>query len=437
MAAPPPALVTRTIGLSSVATHRDVVIGLRRLVDVANRLRLSAMDMLLLYVHRLADDPNARMELTDGLVVLAFQLLTGDAEGAPALLRSVAREYRDDVLAAEGVTLCRSGAMGRICNSFRVNVKTAIANQFNYPESLQKSYLIAKYGREAGRALAPRLRRSREELGRAMRAAYATKMAAQEHKAVEDLALDPTNATASASYAAAGQRAGTAAQERVAFEAKTPLPDALSAACAAEVALLPDRDDMDSLARNYVRMARFCNVAGETDRYQHRYCVGPTAGFATDFVPFDKETLRQALAEMQAGKHGATPGLQAHLRAKLVAGDPWGLHVAFDEAKLRKLHCLKHTIDAQLLTDGVRVIVPLRTHAASAVKAASAKASGWARSTAGKLALVSALLTKDEAVEYEKPVPRHHLYHDTQLRSAACGLRVAPVAATGSRQPAW
>ena len=106
------------------------------------------------------------------------------------------------------------------------------------------------------------------------------------------------------------------------------------------------------------------------------------------------------LAEAQRGDHGASDALQQFIRNNLESDDKWGLLVLFSRKKLRRLFTKKYSIDGQILTDGVRVIFPLRTPEASTRKAAGGAASGRARSTDGKMELVAAYLADEEATCY-------------------------------------
>jgi hypothetical protein len=172
-------------------------------------------------------------------------------------------------------------------------------------------------------------------------------------------------------------------------------------------ALLARRSRMVHALQNFQALGRNCLS----------FSYAPSSSFTAMFVPFDRETLRMALQEMEHGQHGATPEFRDFLRNR-PRTDGWGLHVAFSSTKLKRLHTNTRNIDGQILTDGVRVIFPLRTPQASAVKKACSTKSGFTRSDAGQAALVHGTLGDGD---------------DVAMYDIACGLSSA--GARASNQP--
>jgi hypothetical protein len=410
-----PTLVTRQLGLSSASRHLGFPCAIRGVVDAANLLRTHAFGLLAAYYDAVAMDPLGATGVVapcDAFSDLIFQLLTDPVGCVDRRLTATAERYRD-MLAAEGIALNRTGSVARICQSFRSNIVTNLNNFFNKPYSLQKSYMMAKYSLKASeaKALCARLGRSQAEVLMDARSAYGKRCCAAEHEALEALSAAETPASLQkyATTLAAKEAASSLPEDSPliwhAFDVRFPLPELdegidARAIWETERSLLPATDDFSGLFANYARMAAACRDAVAAGTKCKVFALCPTTGFSVDFVPMDKATVLMMLREFRQGNHGASADLKAFLRTHLRDNDDWGLYVLFNERKLKKLFTAKHVIDGQLLTDGVRVIFPLRTHAASAIKAAAGKASGEARSAAGMMSTVEQFLSLDEATMY-------------------------------------
>ena len=393
-----PELVTRQLGLSSIVGHTGFTRCIREIVDNANRLRFCCLELVSLYYTTAGHDTNHTVaELDADFVDGCFRLLIDDDASANSLLRAAAENYRT-ILTEEGFNLVRGGCLVRICQSFRSNIITAISNGVNYTDSVLTAYLCKKYGvtPAIAKLLTTRLGACKVRVVEEARTIYLKKLKADEHRLLERGHATPKELHA---LLAAQANANTIPfqDERIqaAFDAARPLPEGAQwrVHWQAEFDLLPDTAIFTELFNNRFRMV------AEAEKST----VSPMAGFATDFVPFDNATLHMALREMEQGKHGASGDFRAFLRNNPRI-DGWGLTVAFNKRKLKKLHTVKHSIDGQILTDGVRVIFPLRTHTASARKAAAGAASGLARSAAGKAMLVNEMLGDDDAFTYHAAV---------------------------------
>jgi hypothetical protein len=376
-------------------------------------LRTHAFGLIAAYYAAAAEDAGSPVDAPTGeFSDLVFQLLTDDVACVNETMVNVARTYRK-MLADEGIRLIRTGSLGRIAQSFRANVVTSLFNFFNQPYSLQRSYIRSKYNLSSAdtKKLCARLGRSRSEALSGARSLYAKRLASTEHDALEALSKEETPAALQKYEAAMAAKAATSGladdDARIwnAFDVKFPLPvltdgkDAL-AIWEAERALLPSTDEFSGLFTNYARMVAACRDASAGGLKCRLHGLCPTTGFKVDFVPLDKATLLLMLKEFKCGKHNASADLCAFLRANLRNNEEWGIHVMFCEKKLKPLFTNKHVIDGQLLTDGVRVIFPMRTHLASAAKAAAGQASGVARSKAGKLDLAVKYLDAEKATMY-------------------------------------
>jgi hypothetical protein len=384
-------------------------------VDAANLLRTHAFGLLAAYYDAVATDPlgtTGVMAPCDAFSDMIFQLLTGPVGCLDDRLASVACRYRD-LLAAEGVVLDRTGSLVRICQSFRTNIVTNLNNFFNQPYSLQRSYLMAKHNLKSAeaKAMCKRLGRSQAEVLLDARSAYGKRCCAAEHEALEALSAGETPALLQKyAIAMAAKEAASSLPDDSqliwhAFDVRYPLPkldEGIDARFIWEMerGLLPATDNFSGLFANYARMAAACRAAVASGSKCKLFPLCPKTGFSVDFAPMDKATVLMMLKEFRQGKHGASAGLTAFLRTHLRDNNDWGLYVLFNERKLKKLFTTKHVIDGQLLTDGVRVIFPLRSHAASAAKASAGKASGAARSAAGVMSTVEQFLSVDEATMY-------------------------------------
>ena len=393
-----PELVTRQLGLSSIAGHTGFTPCVRKIVDNANRLRFCCLELICFYYTRVGHEADHNVaDLDASFVDACFRLLIDDDCSANTFLRATAKEYRN-ILANEGFNLLREGCLARICQSFRSNIITAISNSVTYTDSVLKAYLCKKYnvGSSTAKLLAARLGSCKAQVLDDAREIYIKKLKADEHRLLEleRDAPDEIHALISA-QAAARSLPFDDENLRTAFNSAHPFPDGTGwlDRWQTEFDLLPDTDDFSDLFKNRFRMVEEAEKA----------TVSPMAGFGTDFVPFDKETLHMALREMEQGKHGASRDFRAFLRNN-PRQDAWGLTVAFRESKLKKLYTHKHIIDGQILTDGVRVIFPLRTHTASQRKSAAGAASGHARSGLGKAELVDQMLDEEDAFAYHAAV---------------------------------
>jgi hypothetical protein len=412
-----PELVTRQCGVSSTSRHLGFAPALRQFVDKANIIRKFAFLLLALYYNAAAADVGGAPVLkptatfSDNL----FRLLTDDFDPGDQRLREQATRLRTLIAQEHPNGLSRSGAIGRVGQSFRSNIQTAIVNYFNQPYSLQKSYLIAYYDLtyHESKTISARLGRSKYEVHQLVRKTYEIKLISAEHIALEGLNADNLSSdrreTLIKNYSDVQE-----ARQRLrddhqllpreawdSFDQKFKMPDArdnidFEAIWQEEYVALPDTDNVfEELFANYARMADVCRGVV----CARKFPLSPGAGFATDFVPMDKETLRLALVEMRTGQHGASLDFQAFLRNSLAEADQWGLEVAFSARKLQKLHTGKHVIDGQLLTDGVRVILPMRTRAASAAIAEAAQRSAFSRSSDGKRHFAEQFLPAEEYEE--------------------------------------
>jgi len=409
-----PALVTRQLGLSSTARHLGFTPVVRSLVDEANKLRYHAFGLITAYYTLVASEPDGPpvTPLSVEFVDTVFQLLTVEVKCPDPRMMESGKLYRD-MLVAESVELVRSGSLARIGQSFRANIHTSLFNFFNQPYALQRSYLRAKYpelSNADAKGLAARLDRSRAEVESVARELAIKRSLHLEHAALEELSKEETDA-AIGRYEKAlhhstevPKLAASDPTLWTAFHTKFPLPtyEGAQAHWDAEMLLLPDTDAYEHLFANFARMAAVCSVVPKSRQFP----ICPAAGYATDFVPMDKATLRMFLGEVGRGQHGelSSPpqlaSLSRFVRDNLAADDPWGLEVLFKRKKLKQLFTAKHSIDGQILTDGVRVIFPLRTPAASLRKAAAGAASGLARSSAGKQGLVETHMGEEDAVLY-------------------------------------
>ena len=408
-----PELVTRQLGLSSAAANRALVPAIRNLVDSANLLRKHAFGLIAAYYSEASNNPHAIFPANVDFNDRIFQLLTEDKPcPEDPRLPVVAQRYREEILAAENVVLDRSGSLGKICQSFRANILTALNNYYNQPYSLQKFYITAKYdlSPKEAREMCARLGRSRQEVIDTARTALAKALCAAEHSALETLSRDGTSVVALRNYNKALEdkaksKLYTDDDTRLwaAFDTKYPLPKLKEGVSArniwsTEQELLPVGESFAELFASYGRMATYCRNAKESGKACRQFAMSPSAGFGADFVPLDKATLLMALKEMRDGRHGASPQLMAYLRTSLLPDDTWGIYVLFNQHKLSAIHTSKHSIDGQILTDGVRVIFPMRTPEASAKKAAAGAASGAARTMESVSATVEQYCSEEEAV---------------------------------------
>ena len=400
-----PALVTRQLGLSSAARHLGFAPVVRTVVDEANKLRYHAFGLITAYYSRVASDLGGSpvMPLSVDFVDTVFQLLTADVICPDPRLTESGTRYRT-MLADASVDVVRCGSLARIGQSFRANILTSLSNYYNQPYALQRSYLRSKYelGNSDAKALAARLDCSRAEVEATARALAVKQSYRAEHIALEELIKEESPASILKYEKALQNRADVLSMSAdeptlwTAFNSKFPLPkyEGAQEHWEAEMQLLPETNAFSDLFANYARMVSAC-VGNEKCR---QFAICPSAGFAADFVPMDKATLKAVLVEARVGLHGASTGLQRFVGANLTKEDDWGLYVLFKRNKLKKLFTTKHGIDGQILTDGVRVIFPLRTPEASKRKAAAGAASGRARSTDGKMDLVSQHLLEEDAV---------------------------------------
>ena len=304
-----PKLVTRQLGLSSTARHTGFTQCIRNIVESANKLRFCCLDLVALYYTEAGNDANHDVaELDASFVDICFRLLIEDEASLNPLLRAAAKQYRT-FLAEEGFDLDRVGCLTRICQSFRSNIITAISNGVNYTDSVLTAYLCNKYEVQPSTAklLTARLGACKEQVLEEARSIYSKKLKADEHRL-----LEREGATADELHALLAAQANVSTTPfddellRRAFDSARKLPDGAQwqARWQAEFDLLPDTADFTELFRNRFRMVRLAEKS----------TVSPMAGFATDFVPLDRETLHAALQEMEQGKHGASADFRAFLR---------------------------------------------------------------------------------------------------------------------------
>ena len=330
-----PKLVIRQLGLSSTACHTGFTRCTRNIVDKANRLRFCCLDLVALYYTEAGNDASHGVaELDASFVDSCFRLLIEDEASLDPLLRAAAKQYRT-FLSDEGVNLERDGCLTRICQSFRSNIITAISNGVNYTDSVLTAYLCDKYEVQPSTAklLTARLGACKAQVVEEARSIYSKKLKADEHRL-----LEREGATADELHALLAAQANASTTQfdderlRQAFDSARKLPEGTQwqARWQAEFDLLPDTADFTELFRNRFRMVRLAEKS----------TVSPMAGFATDFVPLDRKTLHLALKEMEQGKHGASADFRAFLRDH-PRTDGWGLTVAFNQKKLKRLHTLK------------------------------------------------------------------------------------------------
>ena len=415
------AVVTRQCGLSSVARHRGIVTCFRNFVAQANRLRFCALLLVAYYYTVCAANGHPPVPvLTDAVVDSFFRLLYNDVLTADDHMRAAALQFRTVVLGAQNFPLpALTGAMYRVSQSFRVNIKTAIGNMANDTGTLMKNYLIATYGfkyREA-KLLAARLGSSQEEILCSARKEYRRVLQKSLDEVTQQMEREGDTAARRERRRVLIQKLRTVddsdfddAELLAAFDRKYPYPDedadddfaeGLRDVWQTEFGRLPTaRDDFFALSENRNRMVLACDAAHRAGVKCSTFAHGPVAGFACDFVPVDKKCLELFLNEAQTGSHGASAALCAWLRNN-PRTDGWGLFQAFEARKLRGIHTAKHVIDGQFLTDGVRVVFPLRSHEGAARKAERSAKSAMARSTEGKANLVHAHMATEDAYMYE------------------------------------
>jgi len=417
----PDEIVTRQCGVSSVAAHRGIVTCLRSFVEKANRMRFCALLFLTFYYTWCAASGIAPEDVTnDATADYFFALLYADAPNAPHTLRQAAQAFRENVL--EGFALPkRSGAMARVAQSFRVNIQTAVSNLNKGHAKLLTSYLMTAYslGFKEAKLIAQKLGATQSEVLDSARKEYRRVL----DKQLDEVELQLQNDLPDVAVAYLKERRDMLKQRLrdvstltfddasllFAFDRLHPYPKyidedfltGLQDVWQAEFAALPlNNSNATEMAMHRMRRILICNAAHDAGGKSCAFSFGPAPSYACDMVPMDKKTVFLFLKELQDGAYGSKLDLRTWL-TNHPRHDEWGLFIAFDEKKLRRLHTAKYAIDGQILTDGVRVIFPMRTHEASARKAERAAKSGAARSTEGKQALVEEHLP-DEAQNYSE-----------------------------------
>ena len=182
-----PKLVTRQLGLSSTARHTGFTQCIRNIVESANKLRFCCLDLVALYYTEAGNDANHSVaELDPSFVDICFRLLIEDEASLNPLLRAAAKQYRT-FLAEAGFDLDRRGCLGKICQSFRSNIITAISNGVNYTDSVLTAYLCNKYEVQPSTAklLTARLGACKAQVVEEARSIYSKKLKADEHRLLE------------------------------------------------------------------------------------------------------------------------------------------------------------------------------------------------------------------------------------------------------------